>query len=250
MTLRRPYTVIFSTMTLDGRLASSTGYSVLSCPYDFARLRLLRGAADAVMIGANTALLDDPSLRKRLEPRSEKYYRVVVDGRLRISASLRLVREPEPPVIVFTAVESQRARELEERGVRVHVVGSNGVVDLARALEILAVEYGVERLLVEGGGRLNYSLLSSRLVDEVRATITPYVFAAGRSFFEDPVGTGFRDTRESPRLQLVCTELCPCGRCVHVVYRVVDRRGEPLASSLVEPCLSSKLRELAAKGLV
>ena len=240
----RPYTVIFSTMTVDGRIASSTRYSLLSCRYDFARLQLLRGAADAVMVGANTALIDDPSLRKRLMPRSARYYRVVVDGLLRIPPTLKLAGS-RPQTIVFTGVDDWRKiRLLESKGVRVHVVGRDGRVDLQEAMRVLAEEYGVERLLVEGGGTLNYSMLREKLVDEVRLTVTPYVFAGGVSVFSDPSGLGFRDTSESPRLTLQCYELCPCKRCIHLVYRVEDAAGMPASSGLTDYCLSEKLKEI------
>ncbi len=246
----RPYVLVFSTATVDGRIASSTGYSMLSCPYDKARLLLLRGYSDAVMVGASTVLVDDPGLRKRLEPRGDRYYRVVVDGRLRLASrpELRVLREPEPKTIVFTAVGGEEVENLKRLGVDVHVVPSDkpGRVDLAAALEILYREYGVERLLVEGGGVLVYSLLSARLVDELRVTYTPVVFAAGRSVVDDPEGRGFPDREHSPRLRLVCSELCPCGNCVHNVYKVEGSLGEPAAREHSPPCLSSRLRSLVA----
>ncbi|KSW11430.1 hypothetical protein CF15_00800 [Pyrodictium occultum] len=245
----RPYTVIFSTATVDGRIASSTGYSMLSCSYDLTRLRLLRGAAEAVMVGASTVLLDNPSLRKRLEPRSDRYYRVVVDGRLRIHEDLRLLREPGPPVIVFTATrDPEKIRRLESRGARVHLVGDDGVIDLGEAMRILVTVYGVRRLLVEGGGVLNYSMLREGLVDELRVTYTPYVFAAGRSVVDDPEARGFATTSESPRLRLVCMEKCPCGNCVHAAYRVESTCCPPASGPYIEPCLSQKLRGLTTRA--
>ena len=242
----RPYTIIFSTSTVDGRIASSTGYSMLSCPYDKRRLLLLRGYTDAVMVGAGTVEVDDPGLRKRLMPRSERFYRVIVDGRLRLHSGYRVFREPDPQTILFTATsDEERIAVLEKLGVRVHVVGRDGIVDLGEALELLAEEYGVQRLLVEGGGILNYSLLSARLVDEVRVTYTPVVFAAGRSVFQDPEGRGFTTREEGPRLRLLCSELCPCGNCVHAVYRVEDAAGAPVARGGVPWCLSHLLPRLA-----
>ena len=242
----RPYTIIFSTATLDGRIASSTGYSMLSCPHDKRRLLLLRGYTDAVMVGAGTVEADDPGLRKRLMPRSERFYRVIVDGRLRLHSRYRVFREPGPETILFTASRKrERIEELERLGVHVHVAGSNGVVDLGEALRLLAEKYGVRRLLVEGGGVLNYSLISERLVDEVRVTYTPVIFAAGRSVFQDPGGRGFPTRSEGPRLRLLCSELCPCGDCVHAVYRVVDAAGSPAVSGGVPWCLSGLLSRLA-----
>jgi 2,5-diamino-6-(ribosylamino)-4(3H)-pyrimidinone 5'-phosphate reductase len=244
--MKRPYVIIFSTITVDGRLASATSFSKLSCNYDLARLRLLRGAVEAVMIGASTALIDDPSLRKRLLPKTEKYYRVVVDGALRLHRGLRLFREPGPQVIVLTGSDDAgKIRQLEEAGAKVHVVGEDGVVDMKEALRVLAERYGIKSILVEGGGRLNYSLIASKVVDEIRATITPYVFGAGTSFFHDPAMKGFPTTREGPQLKLQCVEKCPCGNCVHIGLKVLDTCCEPLLErSPIEYCLSEKLREI------
>jgi 2,5-diamino-6-(5-phosphoribosylamino)pyrimidin-4(3H)-one reductase (EC 1.1.1.-) len=58
----RPYVIIFSTLSIDGRLATKTGYSELSCPYDKQRQHEIRSEVDAVMVGANTVRVDNPSL--------------------------------------------------------------------------------------------------------------------------------------------------------------------------------------------
>ena len=249
MVCARPYTLIFSTMTVDGRIASSTGFSSLSCPYDLYRQRLLRGMVDAVMVGAGTVLVDNPRLVQRLEPETTTYYRVVVDGRLRVAKEaerLRIFSHEPSNVIVFTAVEGEGADKLRSMGVRVHVVGSGGTVDLRKALATLYEEYGVTRLLVEGGGRLSYSLLSAGLVGEVRVTVAPYVFAAGVSVFEDPEGRGFTTTAGSPRLRLHCYELCPCGNCIHLAYRVEEPACPP-AGDPPPACLAPRLQRLTAR---
>jgi 2,5-diamino-6-(ribosylamino)-4(3H)-pyrimidinone 5'-phosphate reductase len=59
----RPFVIISSTMSIDGRLASRDGFSELSCPYDKIRQHVLRSEVDAVMVGANTVRVDNPSLK-------------------------------------------------------------------------------------------------------------------------------------------------------------------------------------------
>lgn len=236
--------LLFSTMTLDGRIASSTGYSMLSCSYDLARLRLLRGYVEAVMVGANTVLADNPSLEKRIEPRTARYYRIIVDGRLRTARhadKLRIYSGQGPPVIVITGLRDKEAiRLLKEHGASIVVAGSDGRVDLRRALNILLEEYEINSILVEGGGILAYNLARSGLLDEVRVTVTPFVFGSGRSIFDDPQGRGFTTTAESPKLELKCVEHCPCGHCIHLAYRFTPCC--PAESSPEIPyCLSSRL---------
>ncbi len=240
----RPFVLHFSTMSVDGRIASSTGYSVLSCAFDRARLHLLRGMVDAVMVGAGTVLVDNPRLLRRIGG-GRRYYRVVVDGRLRTRPDMRVYDTSEAPTILVTSSDAPREklREWLERGVEVVAVGRSGRVDLWGALRVLLESYSVRRVLVEGGGVLAHSLYSEGLVDELRVTIAPVLFAAGRSIVEDPEERGFPDWRSSPRLRLACSEECPCGNCVHLVYEVIGSR----CCAAVSPpprCLSPRLRQL------
>ncbi len=215
----RPWVRIVSACTIDGRIASSTGFSKLSCEYDLKRLHMHRAECDAVMIGARTAEIDDPMLTVRLVPTRKQPIRVVVDGRLSCRVDLRLFRTArEIPTIVFTSeiADQEKVRALRDMGVNVEVVGHDRV-DLARALEILYLKYGVRKLLVEGGGNLNINLLKEGLVDEIYVTITPYVFGSGVSIFN---GDGYKDTSENPRFLLKDVKICECGNCVVLHYLV------------------------------
>ncbi len=240
----RPFVLHFSTMTVDGRIASSTRYSALSCAYDRARLHILRGMVDAVMVGAGTVLTDNPRLVNRVGG-TGRYYRVVVDGRLRTKPDMRVYDTSEAPTILVTSGDapSEKLRGWVERGVEVVTAGRGGRVDLHEALRTLLDSYGVRRVLVEGGGVLAHSLYSEGLVDELRVTIAPVLFAAGRSIVEDPEGRGFPDWGSSPRLRLACSEECPCGNCIHLVYEVTDSRC-CAAASPPPRCLSRRLRQL------
>ena len=207
----RPYTIIFSTETLDGRIADPTGFSRLSCEEDFELQHMLRAQVDAVMVGSRTAVIDDPRLTVRLA-RGWSPLRVVVDSKLRVPPSARIFSAPGKGVLV--TVEGHGGDKLWEyrrRGVIV-VESGRGRVDLRGAMERLA-GMGVRRLMVEGGGGLNYVLLKERLVDEVWVTLAPYVFGAGRSMFD-----GVESVRA--RLALYYNKIL-CGGWVHLRYRVV-----------------------------
>jgi 2,5-diamino-6-(ribosylamino)-4(3H)-pyrimidinone 5'-phosphate reductase len=78
-------------------------------------------------------------------------------------------------------------------------------------------EMGIRRLMVEGGGRLNYSMVASGLVDEIRVTIAPYAFGSGVSLLEGP---GFEGERERVRLALRSVRVL-CEWWVHLVYDVL-----------------------------
>ena len=218
--MARPYTFTFSTGTLDGRIASISGYSLFSCNDDFKLQHLYRVEADAVMVGSGTVRADDPRLTVRLVERGRSPLRVAVDSRLEaVTPGSRLVG---PGAVVFTAEEApeDRVRALESAGVRVYRVG-RGRVDLVEAVRILREELGVRRLMVEGGGRLICSMLKHGLVDEVRYTVAPYILGGGVgvAHCSDP----WRGGGDMVKLALKRVEVL-CGGWVHLVYEVLEPR--------------------------
>jgi 2,5-diamino-6-(ribosylamino)-4(3H)-pyrimidinone 5'-phosphate reductase len=78
-------------------------------------------------------------------------------------------------------------------------------------------DLGIKKVMVEGGGILNWNLLVSKVVDELRVTISPYVFGKGRNIFD---GEGFSDTTESPKFELTKFEICECKNEVHLIFKV------------------------------
>lgn len=207
----RPYAIIFSTETLDGRIADPSGFSRLSCVEDFVLQHSIRAGVDAVMVGSRTALMDNPRLTVRLA-RGASPLRVVVDSRLRVPPDSRMFSTPGKGVLVTIEGHSRdRLRAYRERGITVIEAGRDRV-DLAEAMDRLS-RLGVRRLMVEGGGGLNYALLSGRLVDEVWITVAPFVFGAGRSMFDGPKNVWVR-------LALFEYKIL-CGGWVHLRYRVV-----------------------------
>lgn len=164
----RPLVTLKLATTLDGRIATAGGESRwITGPEARARGHMLRAEHDAVMVGSETALLDDPELSVRLPGLEDrKPLRVVLDRRLRLPAGHRLVTGAEThPTLVLT-LEGQVAQgaALSEAGVELGgLPGEGRVVD---ALTQLA-DRGVTRLLVEGGAVLAASLLRAGCVDSI-----------------------------------------------------------------------------------
>lgn len=132
----RPYVIIVSAMSIDGRIASKTGYSRLSCPFDLKRLHEVRASVDAIMVGANTIINDDPALTPRYVKADRNPIRVVIDGRLRIPITARVITNKEAPTIIVTteSAPANKLAEIKGLGVEVWVVGKERV-DLGKTLD-------------------------------------------------------------------------------------------------------------------
>ncbi len=225
----RPYVVIFVTQTIDGRIASVDRFSKLSCPEDKRRQYWLRCMVDAVLVGANTVIVDNPRLYPKMCIGSKsRYYRIVVDGALRVPTSARIFDTSEYPTIVLTSSLAPRDKviELRSKGVDIVIAGSGPVIDMEKAFEVLVSNYGIQSIMVEGGGETIWSIVGPRLFDEYRVTIAPTIFG-GRNSVPAVGGQGFKGV-EAPKLRLEFAGLCKCLNEIHLVYVNTEARGEPV----------------------
>ena len=173
VTQGRPLVTVKAATTLDGRIATRTGDSQwITGALSRALGHGLRARHDAILVGGQTAMVDDPSLTCRLpglEGRSP--VRVIVDGRRQLPLTHNLVATArDVPTWMLTRADSDRDRRqsYSEAGVELIDVpaDTHGGLDLAAALSALG-DRGVTRLLVEGGGRIVAGLLRADLVDRI-----------------------------------------------------------------------------------
>ncbi|MCG8596383.1 MAG: bifunctional diaminohydroxyphosphoribosylaminopyrimidine deaminase/5-amino-6-(5-phosphoribosylamino)uracil reductase RibD [Kiloniellales bacterium] len=169
----RPLVALKLATTLDGRIATAAGESKwITGEAARARAHLLRARHDAVLVGAGTALADDPRLDVRLPGlEAVRPLRVVLDGSLRLPPSHDLVAQAgSRPSCLVTGADLAEARlaPYRDAGLRILQVGRDprGRLDLPEALRALG-GLGLTRILVEGGGRLAAGLLKTGLVDEL-----------------------------------------------------------------------------------
>ncbi len=176
-----PYFIAKYAMTLDGNIASAEGDSKwVSGPRSRRRAHLLRGRVDAIIIGVETALRDDPLLTARPAGRRIPV-RVVMDSRARLPLESRLVKTARRVPLVIAASESAprgRARALEERGAEVVTLPGRELVDV-RALARLLGRREITNVLVEGGSRVLGSFFGAGLIDEVTVFLAPKLLGSG-----------------------------------------------------------------------
>ena len=184
--MNRPFVFINVAMTADGKIDTFQRQgSAISSPRDKERVDQLRADADAVMVGGRTLLDEDPKLTVKSEAlREERLARglapnpmkvgVVTQAHLRADAKF-LTTGPADIVIFTTRRTSKRQISLlTARGVDVYV-DDDRRVNLPNALATLK-DLGVDRLMVEGGSRLNFELMRLALVDEVSVYVAPMIF--------------------------------------------------------------------------
>jgi len=185
VTTRHPFVVLKSAVTLDGWMATRSGHSKwITGPAARRYVHRLRQASDAVMVGAGTVVKDDPLLTARDVASSAKQpLRIVVDNGLRSPISAKIFTTagdvPTTVVVGIKCRATARMKSLEKLGVSiVRCPLKRGMIDLNALMDILG-GMEIQSLLVEGGARLNYSLIRERLVDKLIIFLAPKVLAGG-----------------------------------------------------------------------
>jgi len=219
----RPKVIVNCAMTADGKIALADGTRLtISSEEDFARVHRLRNSCDAILVGINTVLKDDPSLlvKARFVKDPRRPLRVVLDSTGRIPADATVLDERAHTLLAVA--KGGEAKALKKAGGRpnVHVKAfGKGRVDLRRLLEALAA-MGVRSVLVEGGGETIWSFLNAGLVDEMTIFVGNMV-VGGRG--PTPAsGDGARRPTDAVPLELVSVQRMPGG--VLLRYRPVPKK--------------------------
>ncbi|MDE5627539.1 MAG: bifunctional diaminohydroxyphosphoribosylaminopyrimidine deaminase/5-amino-6-(5-phosphoribosylamino)uracil reductase RibD [Candidatus Amulumruptor sp.] len=172
-TLGRPMVTLKWAMSADGFMDCRRDAGTLACrfstPLSLAAVHRLRACHDAILVGAGTAIADNPSLDTRLWPGSRAPKRVLVDRRGRVPASARLFSEPG--CICFTSAVRADLPECVEQ---VIVAPDAGPHDIVAAL----MERGITSVLVEGGAEMLKAFIGAGLADNIRVEQARFVLGA------------------------------------------------------------------------
>jgi len=218
ITTRTPLVTLKAGMTLDGKIAppytpptdglgpgDSAGGWITSADAR-AQVQELRHAADAILVGANTVITDNPLLTDRTGlPRRRPLLRVVSDSKLRLPLDSRLVKTVNNDLIVFCSfAEEKKRKELEERGIRVEQVrlgALDGRPDITAVIQRLG-ELEITSLIIEGGALVNWTALAANVVDKVFLCYAPKILA-GTGSVPFASGPGFPHISEAARVRSI-----------------------------------------------
>jgi diaminohydroxyphosphoribosylaminopyrimidine deaminase/5-amino-6-(5-phosphoribosylamino)uracil reductase len=173
----RPFVHLKMAISLDGRIATRTGDSRwITGEESRNRVQDLRHEYDAILVGANTVVVDNPSLTDRSgKERHRKLIRIVLDNSLRISLNSQVVLTArETPTIIFTdSTDDEKIKHLKDESVEVIYIAEGG-----RNLQGVLQELGkreIQSVLVEGGAEVAGSFFDAKLIDKVTFFIAPIV---------------------------------------------------------------------------
>jgi diaminohydroxyphosphoribosylaminopyrimidine deaminase/5-amino-6-(5-phosphoribosylamino)uracil reductase len=211
----RPFVHLKLAMSLDGRISLKNSVSTaLSSDSARQRVQELRHEYDAILVGGNTASVDDPSLTDRSgKHRRRKLVRVLVDNRLRISVDSKLVQTAsETPTIVFTnSQDDAKVATLSKLGVSV-VKSEAGGRDLGAVLNHLK-QLDIQSVLVEGGTAVAGAFCDARLVDKITFIAAPIVIGGS----DAPAAIGGKGAAAlSDAIKLRDVEVTPLGEDLEI----------------------------------
>lgn len=182
-----PYVIMKYAMTADGKIATVSGESKwITGERSLENVHLTRRSVSAVMVGIETVIKDDPMLNCRCADPIDPI-RIICDSRMRIPNDCNIVKSADKikTYLASALYNEEKTKYLESKGIEVIATNSaDGRVNLKELMKILASK-GIDSILLEGGGELNFSALQANIVSKIQAYIAPKIFGGNA---KSPVG--------------------------------------------------------------
>ena len=201
---KKPYVILSAAMTIDGKIASRSGDPELSDEQDWREVHELRTQVDAILVGKGTILKDNPKLHIKFHEH-KGYHRVVLDSNLSIPIDSQVInfqQETYPTIIFITENASEEnIKNFTSKNVKIIKAGKGKQADIRIVLSLLH-EIGINSILLEGGGTLNWSFVENDLIDEIRLTIAPWI-VGGQNATSLVEGEGFEKMIQGLKYKLI-----------------------------------------------
>ena len=197
----KPYVILSAATSVDGKIATKTGDSNLSSKQDKVRLHKLRSKVDAILIGKNTVLLDNPLLTVRYT-KGKNPIRIILDSKGTISKKSKILQTSNKiPTIIAVSKKISKSNfdKLCKFPVDIIVAGKNSV-NIKLLMKKLS-DKKINTILVEGGGTINWEFIKHDLFDELIITLSPFLIG-GNDAISFVQGKGFEKISNSPNLRL------------------------------------------------
>lgn len=167
----KPFVLLNSAMTVDGKIATKDSSLQISGKNDLIRVHELRKKYDAIMVGINTVIIDNPKLtvHKIESSKEDNPIRIIIDSKARTPLdSLVLNDDAQTIIVVSKKAPEENITQLEKK-CQILICGEDQV-NLKEAL-IKLYDIGIKSILLEGGSTLNFSMLKLKLIDEISICI-------------------------------------------------------------------------------
>ena len=195
------HVILSAAISVDGKISTRSNDSKLSSQDDSIRLHKLRSKVDAILIGKNTLLQDDPLLTVR-HTKGKNPTRIILDSKGTISKNSKIIKTSEkiPTIIaVSKKITKVNLSKLKKLPVEIIISGENSV-NLKLLMKKLSTKK-IETILVEGGGTVNWEFIKNNIFDELIITLSPYLIG-GNDATSLVEGKGFSKILNSPNLKL------------------------------------------------
>ncbi len=201
MVKSRPHITLSAATSIDGKISTVTGDSKLSSKQDSVRLHKLRSKVDAILVGKNTVLIDNPMLTVR-HTKGKNPIRIILDSKGTISKNSKIIQTSNkiPTIIVIShKISKSNLDKLKKFPVDIIIAGNNSI-DVKFLLKKL-LDKKIKSVLVEGGGTVNWEFIKYDLFDDLIITLSPFLIG-GKNAISLIEGTGFKKISNSPNLRL------------------------------------------------
>ena len=195
------HVILSAAISVDGKISTRSNDSKLSSQDDIIRLHKLRSKVDAILIGKNTLLQDDPLLTVR-HTKGKNPTRIILDSKGTISKNSKIIKTSDkiPTIIaVSKKITKVNLSKLKKLPVEIIISGENSV-NLKLLIKKLSTKK-IETILVEGGGTVNWEFIKNDIFDELIITLSPYLIG-GNNATSLVEGKGFTKIVNSPNLKL------------------------------------------------
>lgn len=206
ITTRKPFVILKSAMTLDGKIATPSGQSKWITGERSRRMvHRIRSSVDAVLTAIGTVKADDPELTVRTKQAKRSPIRIVIDPNLQIPLNAKILNMPPETIIIAKGPAAgsrqpavkEKKKILLNSGIRI-IEFEDDKLDLNWLIKRLG-ETGITSLLIEGGSSLNAHAFEDGIVDKVLFFIAPKIIG-GRNSYTVVGGKTFRRLEDAYRL--------------------------------------------------